>query len=220
MIRIKICGITNKEDALMAAEAGADALGFILYPKSPRFVEPDRVAEIISALPPFVTPVGVFVDEEDQEIRRILRRCGLRILQFHGNESPAFCRSFREKAIKAFRVGETRNENGNTLRERMQNYTVDACLLDTYTRDLPGGTGNTFDWGIAAEVRAALQNSPSCSKRIILSGGLTPDNVAEAIRKVGPYAVDVSSGVESAPGKKDAEKVKAFIRAVRNIESV
>ena len=216
-VRIKICGITTKEDALAASEMGVDALGFIFYPQSPRFIEATRVEKIIGILPPFVTPVGVFVDEEESQIRMILRKCHLRVLQFHGNESPAFCESFREKVIKAIRLAGTRKKNKAPLSRMLQDYTVDTFLLDTYSEKSAGGTGQAFNWDIAVDIQETLRKIRSCG-RIVLSGGLTPENVGPAILKVRPYAVDVSSGVESAPGKKDHRKMRDFIRAVRSLD--
>jgi phosphoribosylanthranilate isomerase len=226
VVRIKICGITNREDALAAADGGADAVGFVFYPQSPRFVSPAHAAEIIAMLPPFVTPVGVFVDEEEQQIRQILRKCHIQVIQLHGNEPPHHCSIFREKVIKAFRVrdqsdradrADTANDiDGETesLLRTMSDYPVDTFLLDTYSTRLLGGTGKTFNWERALQIRLTLSGIKPYSK-IVLSGGLTPENAADAVKKVQPYAVDVSSGLESSPGKKDHQKIKTFIRAVR-----
>ncbi|MBI5198328.1 MAG: phosphoribosylanthranilate isomerase [Nitrospirae bacterium] len=214
MIRIKICGMTNRDDAMTASDLGADAVGFIFYTQSPRFIEPTRAAEIIAQLPPFVVPVGVFVDEEERQIRQILRKCDLQVLQFHGKESPSFCGSFREKVIKSFRVDKNHEKDRSSLLKVIETYPVDAVLLDAYVPSLPGGTGQTFNWGVAVEVQLTLQGIKPYSK-LILSGGLTPGNVANAVQQVRPYAVDVSSGVESTPGKKDPQKMKAFINAAR-----
>ena len=205
MTKVKICGITNKDDALAAAEFGADALGFVFYPKSPRYIEPERAREIIEELPPFVTSVGVFVNEWKEKVEEIIEVSGIGAVQLHGEESPAYCASFRNvKVIKAFRVSDEFDP------ERLHDYTVDACLLDAYSKDAYGGTGETFSWEIARRA--------SAYGRIILAGGLTPENVAQAIREAKPYAVDVSSGVERSPGVKDQEKVRAFLaRANREI---
>ena len=198
MTKVKICGITNKTDALAAAEFGADALGFVFYGKSPRYIEPERAREIISQLGPFVIPVGVFVNEEREKVEEIIAASGIGAVQLHGEESPAYCASFRGvKVIKAFRVS---NEFDP---ERLSHYAVDACLLDAYRKDAYGGTGETFSWEIARRAKAV--------GRIILAGGLTPENVAQAIREVAPYAVDVSSGVERSPGVKDREQVRTFL---------
>lgn len=202
-VKIKICGITNRDDALRAVDLGADALGFIFYPKSPRFVKVAAAADICASLPPFVAKVGVFVDELEYEIERALRDCLLTALQFHGDEPPGFCQKFAAQSIKAIRV---RDES--SLRTAAE-YDVDALLLDTYTESEQGGTGRTFDWSLAVKAKEKL------SPPIILSGGLTPDNVAGAIQAVQPYGVDVSSGVEREPGKKDPEKLRRFIEACR-----
>jgi phosphoribosylanthranilate isomerase len=198
MTKVKICGITNRADALTAAELGADALGFVFYPKSPRYIEPERAREIISRLGPFVIPVGVFVNEERKKIKEIIAVSGIEAVQLHGEESPFYCASFRNvKVIKAFRVSDEFDP------ERLSHYAVDACLLDAYSKTAYGGTGETFSWEMARRAKAY--------GRIILAGGLTPENVARAIREVGPYAVDVSSGVECSPGVKDREKMRAFL---------
>ena len=202
--KIKICGITNLPDARLAVELGADALGFIFYPKSPRYIPVTKAANICNALPPFVIKVGVFVDELEFEIEKALSECLLNALQFHGEEPPGFCQKFAAKSIKAIRV---RDES--SLRAAAE-YDVDALLLDTYTDSERGGTGQTFDWSLAVKAKETL------APPIILSGGLTTANVQEAIRKVHPYAVDVSSGVEREPGKKDPEKLRRFIELVKS----
>jgi phosphoribosylanthranilate isomerase len=202
--KIKICGITNLPDAQLAVELGADALGFIFYPKSPRYIKVQAAADICNAMPPFVTKVGVFVDELEYEIEKALSECLLNALQFHGDEPPGFCQKFAAKSIKAIRV---RDE---ASLQAAAEYDVDALLLDTYTDESRGGTGRTFDWALALKAKETL------SPPIILSGGLTTGNVQEAIRKVRPYAVDVSSGVEREPGKKDPEKLRRFIELCRS----
>ncbi len=201
--KIKICGITNLPDAQLAVGLGADALGFIFYPKSPRYIPVAKAADICNALPPFVAKVGVFVDELEFEIEKALSECLLNALQFHGDEPPGFCQKFAAKSIKAIRV---RDEG--SLRAAAE-YDVDALLLDTYTDAERGGTGKTFDWSLAVKAKETL------ARPIILSGGLNTANVQEAIRKVKPYAVDVSSGVEREPGKKDPEKLRRFIELVK-----
>jgi phosphoribosylanthranilate isomerase len=201
-VRIKICGITNEADALAAIEAGADALGFMLYSPSPRYVTRDQAGEIIRALPPFVAKVGVFVNPTETEVRAAIAECGLDTLQFHGEEPPEFCRRFGLKAIKAFRV-----RDAGSL-ELAKAYTSEAWLLDSYVAGQHGGTGAVFNWEIAAE---AARRNP----RVILAGGLTPENVTEAVRVVRPFALDVSSGVENLPGRKDKEKIRAFISRAR-----
>jgi phosphoribosylanthranilate isomerase len=202
MIRVKICGITSREDALMVVEAGADALGFVFFQGSSRYITPDQAAAIIHQLPPFVQTVGLFVNEERATVNATADQCGLDLIQLHGEESPDYCRGVTRRIIKAFRVKDTASL------DEIPKYHVAACLLDTWSSAAHGGTGKTFNWEIAAGAAAAY--------RIILAGGLTPDNVAGAIAAVKPYAVDVSSGVESAPGKKDAGLVRRFIRATRS----
>ncbi|MFQ5441999.1 MAG: phosphoribosylanthranilate isomerase [Thermodesulfobacteriota bacterium] len=201
MVKVKVCGITNEADAHFSAAAGADALGFIFWEGSPRYIEPVRAAEIIRALPPFVTAVGVFVDEDPDRVNALINEVRLDAVQLHGNESPASCRRTGARVIKSFRVGGIKDI------EPMAGYNVSAFLLDTYKKGVPGGTGETFDWEIAV---AAKKYGP-----IILSGGLGPENVRAAVERVGPYAVDVSSGVEERAGKKDHKKVKAFIDGAR-----
>jgi len=201
MVKIKICGITDLDDALMAADAGADALGFVFYQRSPRHISPDRAAAIIRALPPFILTVGLFVNEDANTINETADRCGLDIVQLHGEETPEFCSRIRRRVIKAFRVKDS------TSLDYLGSYPVAGCLLDAWTPAAHGGTGQTFNWDLAA--------SATTGSTIILAGGLTPDNVAEAVRTVRPYAVDVSSGVESSPGRKDADKVRHFISRAR-----
>ncbi len=200
MVKVKICGITNFDDALAAAEFGADALGFVFYKKSPRYIAPDKAAKIIFRLPPFVSTVGVFVDEKKEEVERIMERLGLDAAQFHGHETPEACEIPR-RTIKAIRVKEL------TDLEPMKHYRVSAFLLDTYAPEALGGTGQIFNWSIAIDA--------SPIGKIILAGGLTPENVTEAIRMVKPYGVDVSSGVELEPGIKDHEKLRLFIHRAK-----
>ncbi len=202
MTRVKICGITNLEDARLAVKYGADALGFVFYEGSPRHVFPETVREIISHLPPFVTTVGVFVNAPPQEIREVMDLAGLDVVQLHGDEPQEECSLF-PRVIKAFRVRELSDI------ERLKGYSVSAYLLDAYDPEVPGGTGQTFNWDIAVE---AKKYGP-----IILAGGLTPENVADAVSRVRPYAVDVSSGVEAQKGKKDHEKMRLFIERVKKI---
>jgi len=198
MVKIKICGITSLEDAMTAVEAGADALGFVFCAASPRHVLPEQAAEIIRHLPPFVQAVGLCVNEDPATVNAIADHCGLDVIQLHGEESPGYCESIRRRVIKAFRVKDI------TTLETLPQYHVAGFLLDAWSPAAHGGTGTTFNWEIAAE--AVRRN-----RRIILAGGLTPENVAESIRQVHPYGVDVSSGVESAPGRKDAAKIRQFI---------
>lgn len=203
MTRIKICGITNKEDAEEAVKLGADALGFV-FANSPRRVSIEAASRLIQGLPPFVLTVGLFVDEEEAQAIEVMRRCKLQVLQFHGNEPPHYCREFKQKrrVIKAFRIKD------KVGLQQLRDYDVDGYLLDAFVTGVPGGTGQTFDWDLAIEATGLV-------KPIILSGGLNPDNVGEAIRKVKPYAVDVSSGVEVKPGKKDSGLMKKFVEAVK-----
>jgi len=201
-VKVKICGITNVEDGLAAAEAGADALGFIFYPQSPRYVSLEKAAAVIGKLPPMIVKVGVFVDASEEVIFRAIAECGLNLLQFHGAESPAFCLQFGLMSMKAFQV---RYEQSLS---RLAEFKTDAWLLDAYSADKLGGTGARFDWDLA--IQAGKMGRP-----IFLAGGLTPENVATAVQHVQPYAVDVSSGVEASPGKKDSARVKAFIDAAK-----
>lgn len=202
-VRSKICGITRVEDALAAVEAGADAIGLVFYPPSPRAVSLDQARAILRALPPFVTTVGLFVDATRCELSELLEVLPLDLLQFHGDESPAECEGYHRPYMKALRV---RPELDLQAQARLY-AGAQALLLDAYVPGIPGGTGESFDWDLVPQ---------SLSKPVVLAGGLTPDNVAEAIRRVRPYAVDVSGGVEQSKGIKDADKVEAFIRAVRH----
>lgn len=208
-IKVKVCGITNAEDALAAVEAGADALGFIFYEKSPRYVVPAVAASIIAELPPLVTPVGVFVNEGLATVRSIMDTCGLAMAQLHGDENVSYCRELARPAMKSIRL----KDRGSllALAEYQGRGGVRGFVLDTFSELAYGGTGQITDWDLAADV---AKSTP-----ILLAGGLTPDNVTEAIRTVRPYGVDVSSGVESAPGKKDRAKMRVFVDAVRVVSS-
>jgi phosphoribosylanthranilate isomerase len=199
MIKIKICGITNLDDAMAAAEDGADALGFNFYKKSPRYVDPGKAAEIIHQLPPFITPVAVFVNEREEKVRDIQFTTGIKVLQFHGDERPEFCDRFATRVIKAFR-SRTRTAS------HMAHY-HGCALLDSYREGLRGGNGTTFDWHLAVVAKTL--------GRVVLAGGLTPENVAEAVKLVQPYGVDVAGGVEREKGLKDHAKLKKFITEVR-----
>ena len=203
--KVKICGITNLADAQAAVAAGADALGFNFYERSPRFISLSQANEISRQLAPFVMRVGLFVNAPEELVLRAIRECGLTMLQFHGDEAPEFCAQFGLMSMKAFRM-----RGPETLKE-IPKYQTDAWLLDAYSPAAFGGTGEKFNWDLAVEVQ-------KLGKPVFLAGGLTAENVAEAIRKVRPFGVDVSSGVESAPGKKDHAKVKAFIDAVRQAD--
>ena len=201
-VKVKICGITNLADALLAAEAGADALGFVFCEQSPRCVSIDAAAEIIRGLPPFLVKVGVFVNAPTDLVYRGIAECGFNLLQFHGDETSEYCVQFGLMSMKAFRI-----RDQNSLLD-LPKYHTDAWLLDAYAPDKPGGTGQRFNWELAVQAR-------DLGRPIFLAGGLTAENVGEAVRLVRPYAVDVSSGVEAAPGKKDHEKVRAFIREAK-----
>ena len=204
-MKVKICGITNVDDARVAVAAGADALGFVMYRKSPRFVEPAVVKSIVAGLPPFVLPVGVFVNEECDRVRALMDDCGLALAQLHGDESAAYCQDLGRPVMKALRL----KDRGTflALAEFHGRANVRGFLIDAFSNQAYGGTGQTVDWTLAQE---AARSTP-----IVLAGGLTPTNVAEAIARVRPYGIDVSSGVELSPGKKDHAKVKAFIAAAK-----
>lgn len=200
MVKVKICGITNLEDAMAAMKWGADALGFVFAP-SPRHVTVEQVVTIVAGLPPFVCKVGVFVDSELEEVKETMIACSLNLAQLHGSERPDYCEALFPKVIKSFRV-----EDESVL-EIIPRYKASAYLLDSYHATLKGGTGQSFDWEIA---KKAIRFGP-----VILSGGLSSVNVGQAVNRVKPYAVDVSSGVESEPGKKDHEKLRAFLKAAK-----
>jgi len=204
VVRSKICGITRVEDALAAVEAGADAIGLVFYAKSPRAVSVQQARAIVAALPPFVTSVGLFVDASRCELVEILDAVPLDLLQFHGDETPDECDHYGRPYIKALRV-----KPGDDIAAQVARYAnARGVLLDTFVPGIPGGTGEAFDWSL---VPAQL------SKPVILAGGLTAANVAQAIEKVRPFAVDISGGVESAKGIKDATKIHAFMEAVRSV---
>ena len=202
MVRVKICGITNPDDAFLAADLGAQALGFIFYSKSPRSIKPEAARDIISSLPPLVLSIGVFVDEEAGVVREVAQTVGLDWVQLHGKESPDYCRTLGRRVIKGFRV---QDESSLAVLPDYRD-AVQALLLDTYRPGTPGGTGETFDWELA---RRAQDYGP-----IILAGGLTAANISQAITVAQPAAVDVASGVEAGPGVKDPEKLRAFFAAV------
>lgn len=198
MTRVKVCGITNSEDAFCSVRLGAVALGFVFYKKSPRFISPEEAGEVIRQIPPFVTKVGVFVNAEADYLREARDIAGFDVYQFHGDETPEFCAAFGENYIKAIRV-----KNAESL-DAVELYDTDAFLFDTYSPNSYGGTGESFSWDVLSHRK--LEN-----KFVILSGGLNSNNVRDAIRAVNPYAVDVSSGVESSPGIKDHLKLKQFM---------
>ena len=199
---VKICGITSVADANAAAEAGADLIGLMFYERSPRNVPLRTAVEISKKLPPYVARVGVFVNPTEELVTRAIGECALNILQFHGDETPEFCTGFGLMSVKAFRILDTGSLNA------LPAYPTEAWLLDAYADDKLGGTGEKFNWDLAVEAK-------KFGRPIFLAGGLTPENVTAAVRQVQPYAVDVSSGVEASPGKKDHAKVKAFIKAAK-----
>jgi len=205
MVKIKICGMTNKADAISASRLGADMLGFVFYKKSKRCVEAVVARDIISGLPASILKVGVFVDEEPGKVLDLAATASLDALQFHGSETPEYCASFRGKykVIKAFRLKERKD-----LKD-INDYGVDLYLLDTFKSGTAGGTGKAFDWKIVTDFEFL--------RPVILSGGLNPKNVSRAIREVVPYGVDVSTGVEESPGKKDPELMKKFIEEARKV---
>jgi phosphoribosylanthranilate isomerase len=202
--RVKICGITCREDAVAAVEAGADALGFVFVPGTPRCVPPEVAEGIVGVLPPFITPVGVFMNQPLEEVVRIAARCGLQAIQLHGDEPEAYSRRIPLRVIKAVRV-----RDAESLRI-LPTYPAHAFLLDAFVEGQPGGTGTPIAWELAVQAKG---HAP-----IILSGGLRPETVGPAVRRVRPYGVDVSSGVEVSPGRKDHQKVREFIAAVRQAD--
>ncbi len=207
MVKVKVCGITNLKDAQIAVEVGADALGFIIYQKSKRFIKAKDVRLITSQLPPFVSKVGVFVNEDPHQVLEILSYAHLDFAQLHGEESPQDCEYIgKNRVIKVFRLKSKEEVN------KLEPYVgkVRAFLLDTYDTKAYGGTGKPFDWEIALEVKRIFPKVP-----LILSGGLTPENVNSAISTVKPFAVDVCSGVEALPGKKDPEKLFSFLKKAK-----
>lgn len=206
MTRVKICGITNLEDAISACELGADELGFNFYAESPRFITPQMAREIIGNLPPTVQKVGVFVNETQENVLRIAEAAGLDALQLHGDEDIDLVHLIRSSTAKS--VIKAVRSKPDIVPGEIEQYDVDAILIDSYSAEEYGGTGKQFDWEIARKISTRVD-------RIYLAGGLSYDNVGDAIRKVSPYAVDASSRLESAPGKKDREKVAAFIRAAK-----
>lgn len=204
MARIKICGITRVEDALAAAEAGADAIGLVFYAPSPRAVTAPQAAEIIAALPPFVTTVGLFVDAEPDYVHEVLAQVPLDLLQFHGEESDAYCRQFARPFLKAVRV-----QHADQLTDVAARWPgASGILLDSYKPGVPGGTGEVFDWSLVPEKR---------DWNLVLAGGLTAGNVRQAIHEMRPWAVDVSGGVEASKGIKDVAKINAFVQEVKRV---
>ena len=202
--RVKICGITRVQDAMAAVDHGADAIGLVFYQDSPRAISIENARELVRKLPPFVTVVGLFVNPLPKDVAAVLHRVSLDLLQFHGDELPSECGAYGKPYIKAIKVKE-----GDDIAKQVSQYsTARGVLLDTYDPNLPGGTGRVFDW---------TKIPKKLDKPLILAGGLTPDNVWQAISKVRPFAVDVSGGVEVDKGIKDKEKIAAFMRGVQNV---
>lgn len=203
MIKVKVCGITNFEDASKAAFYGAYALGFNFYKKSPRYISPSKAKKIIEMLPPFVTPVGVFVNQSERAVKDIINFTNIRTVQFHGDEKPVYCKRFTNcKIIKAFRV----RDYG--VSEIIEKYKVDAYLFDAYQESEFGGTGKTFGW--------EFFKGKKFDRPVILSGGLNPSNISDAIDTVNPFAVDVASGLEKSPGIKDGQKIREFFNVINS----
>ena len=200
--RVKVCGITRREDALAAVEAGVDAIGLVFYPPSPRCVSVEQAAAIVRELPPFVTSVGLFVNADAETIAEVVGEVQIDLIQFHGNECPDYCATHARPWIRALRM----KDDIDLAAEAARFAGARGLLLDAYRPGVPGGTGETFDW---SRIPAALAG------RIVLAGGLDPDNVEQAVRQVLPFAVDVSGGVEAAPGIKDSDKMRRFVQAVR-----
>lgn len=203
--RIKICGITRLEDVKAAAQSGVDAIGFVFYELSPRFIEAGLANKIIRSLPPFVTSVGLFVDPDSAQVQKVINKTSLDCLQFHGDEQPGFCGSFGLPYLKAIRM----RESVDLVKEVSRYQDAVGILLDSFSDEAAGGTGQSFDW---ARIPADLP------KPVVLAGGLNPDNVKDAIRTARPYAVDVSSGVEESKGIKDKDKIEQFVKAVASCQ--
>lgn len=202
MTRVKICGIKRLQDAVCAVDSGANALGFIFYNKSKRYISPSDARDIIEKLPPFISLVGVFVNSTAQDINYTIDNTGINTIQLHGDESPSFCNNFNIPIIKTIRISDILDL------KHIESFDVQAILFDTFKENEYGGTGSVFNWGIV--------KTAGITKKIIISGGLNPENVHEAISKVNPFAVDVSSGVEISPGIKDHLKINKFLEAVNN----
>ena len=205
MTVVKICGITNLKDALAAVDAGADALGFNFYKPSPRYLTPKDARNLIEQLPESLLTVGVFVNEESEEVRKIAKEAGLRALQLHGDETPEYCRGLADfYVIKTFAVSDTFDI------QALEQYKVEAVMLDTKHNNLRGGTGRVFDWSVAKQVRPVIP-------KLFLAGGLSPENVENAVKIVRPFAVDACSALEDRPGKKNEERMRVFVNTVRGV---
>lgn len=205
-VRVKICGVTQPDHALAAADLGVDAIGLVFYPPSPRFVDMDAARRIVQVLPPFVCAVGLFMNAEPDAVREVLRRTSIDLLQFHGSEPPEYCAAFGRSYIKAVPMG----AGADVLDYAHRFQDAVGLLLDSHGGDRVGGTGRPFDWS-AVPARAP--------KPLVLAGGLDPDNVAEAVQRIRPYGVDVSSGVESVKGVKDISLMQAFVQGVKRGEN-
>jgi len=205
-MKIKICGITNRDDAMDAVNLGVDAIGFIFYEQSPRYISPDIVEEISLFLPPFVLLVGVFVNHDKPYIDAVVHRCRLDLIQLHGDEPPEFCRTMRRRVIKAFKISDFSDVDQIAAYQS----SVSAVLLDTKVSGMEGGTGKVFDWGLA--IKAKEFDIP-----LILAGGINSNNINKAVKLVNPYAVDLSSSVEDIPGKKDYNKMQDIVVAARSV---
>ncbi len=203
IVKVKICGITNYEDASAATDMGADMLGFNFYPESPRFVQLEKAVEIINKLPAFIDIAGVFVNSRPGQIREVISKCQLDWVQLHGDESPKFCRSFLSLNVKTMKALRVKDESDI---ERAEDYFTDAILLDAFSPEKYGGTGISFDWNIMGHI----------DKRVFLAGGINPDNAAEAV-ELGVYGIDICSGIEAEPGKKDHEKMKKLFENIRHL---
>jgi len=203
IVKVKICGLTNCDDAAAAIDMGADLLGFNFYPRSPRFIAPEKAGEIIGRLPGFVDVAGVFVNASFDEIRETLGVCPLNWVQLHGDETPDFCRSFFSVNVKTMKALRVKDQSDI---QKAEGYFTDAILLDAFDPQKYGGTGLTFDWNIVGHI----------GKRIFLAGGINPDNAAKAI-ELGVYGIDICSGIEAAPGKKDHEKMKKLFENIRHL---
>jgi phosphoribosylanthranilate isomerase len=203
-VKVKICGITNVPDALAAVEAGADMIGLMFCDQSPRFLSIEAAASMVRELPSFVVKAGVFANAPEELVLRAIRQCNLNVLQFHGDETPQYCDLFDLMIVKAFRI-----RDAESLKA-LPSYQTDAWLLDAYSPNQLGGTGARFNWDLAVEAR-------KLGRPLFLAGGLTAENVVQAVETVRPQAVDVSSGVESAPGKKDPAKMRAFVQAAKSV---
>lgn len=203
-VRVKVCGITRSEDAIAAVQCGVDAIGFVFWPHSARYIDPQSARRIAEVIPPFICTVGVYVNPDAAWVEETARVAKLNLLQFHGDESPEFCSQFPQPYIKAIRV----KPDTDLLQYARRYGAAKGLLLDTYAADMPGGTGHAFDWQLIPQ---------QLSLPLILSGGLSPDNVTRAIKQTQPWAVDVSSGVEASKGIKDEKKIIAFMQGVKQL---